>query len=131
MSMIYTNYCKPCQNLVISTAVAYDATANALNITIPNSGFKNCDKVCLLVAQEIPETTTLTALVNILIEDSTYPLVKCNCLQATACNIKQGVIYPTKVITNGLTGTFKLLIDPKCLNQNSRQILPVEVGGGA
>lgn len=129
--MIYTNNCKPCQHLVISTAVAYDTTTNSLNITIPNNGFRNCEKACLLVAQEIPETTTLNALVNIIIEESTFPLVKCNCLQATTCDIKEGVMYPTKVITNGISGSFRLLIDPKCVNKYSQQLLPVEVGGAA
>ena len=129
---MYNNTCK-CHNLVISTAVAFDAATNTLNITIPNGGFRNCEKVCLLVAQEIPAATTLTALVNILIEDSTFPLVKCCCSQATACDIREGVIYPTQVITNGISGTFKLLADPKCINKTTTRLLPIEVaaGGGA
>lgn len=132
--MSYTNSCRLCNNLVISTAVAFDATTNTLNITLPNIGFRNCEKVCILVAQEIPEATTINALVNIVIEGSTYPLVAFNCLQVTACQIKEGYVYPTRIITNQVTGSFKLLVDPKQVCQSTARLLPVEPvadGGGA
>lgn len=120
-------------NLFISTAIAFDTATDTLNITFPNAGYRNCENVNLLVAQEIPEGTTLTALVNIIIEGSTFPLTKFNCLQATASDILTGVVYPTKVITNGVTGTFKLLVDTKFLNRCSMRLLPIEpvADGGA
>lgn len=123
-----TNNCRLCHNLVISTAVAFDT--DTLTITLPNAGFRNCEKVCILIAQPIPEATTINALVEIAIEDSTYPLVAFNCLQVTACQIKEGYIYPTKVITDQVTNTFKLLVDPKCILQSTRRLLPVEADGG-
>jgi hypothetical protein len=121
-------------NLIISTAIAFDPATDTLNITLPNGGFRNCENVNLLIAQEIPAATTLTALVNIIIEGSTFPLTKINGLQVTASEILTGVVYPTKVITNGVTGTFKLIVDPKCLNRCSMRLLPIEPvadGGGA
>lgn len=122
------NNCRLCHNLVISTAVAFDT--DTLTITLPNGGFRNCEKVCILVAQPIPEATTINALVNIVIDGSTYPLVAMDCLQVTACQIKEGYVYPTKVITNQVTGTFKLLVDPKCVCQATRRLLPIEADGG-
>lgn len=127
------NVCKLCPHLVISTAVAYDATTDTLNITIPDNGYRNCEKVCIVVAQTIPVTTTRTALVNIVVGGSTFPLVKCNCSQATACEIGTRRKYYTRVSTNATSGVFKLLgnIYPCCLD--ALDILPVEdvAGGGA
>ena len=53
------NVCKLCPNLVLSTAVAFDPTTNSLDITIPNGFYTNCCKVCIVVAQAIPDSTTI------------------------------------------------------------------------
>lgn len=121
--------CKLCSNLVISTAVAYDGTTNTLNITIPNGGFRNCEKVCIVVAQTIPTTTTISALVNIVIEGSTFPLLRCNGTQATACEVRTRTRYSTIVVTDSTTGAFKLLGPsyPKC--PESLNILPITEAG--
>lgn len=104
-----TNVCKLCKNLVISTAVAFDTATNTLNITIPDRAYTNCEKVCIVVAQAIPTTTTVSALVNITVGASTFPLLKCNCAQATACEIRTRTRYATRVVTNTVSGAFKLL----------------------
>lgn len=108
--MACKNVCKLCPNLVISTAVAYDAGTDTLNITLPETiCYANCRKVCFVVAQAIPATTTRTALVNIIVGDGTFPLVKCDCSQASACEISTRTKYSTKVLTNTVSGTFRLL----------------------
>lgn len=120
------NVCKLCRNLVISTAVAYDAGTDTLNITIPDGGYRNGEKVCIVVAQAIPTTTTITALVNVVIGASTFPLLRCNCTQATACEIRTRTKYPTCVVTNTTSGAFRLLgkVYPRC--PESLDVLPVE-----
>lgn len=121
--------CKPvcslCRNLVISTAVAYDSTTNTLNITIPNRGYRNCEKVCIVVAQAIPATTTINALVYIFVEGSSFPLTKCDCSQVTACEMKTRTRYCTQVRTNTTSGVFRLLGNVCCTRPSDLDTLPV------
>lgn len=126
------NVCRLCSSLVISTAVAFDATTNTLNITIPDNGYRRCEKVCIVVAQAIPATTTRTALVNIVVGASTFPLVKCDCVQATACEISTRTRYATKVITDSVSGSFRLLGPIYCVKPDNLVTLPVtaDAGGG-
>ena len=101
--------CRICNNLAISTTVAFDAVANTLNITIPEVAYNNCDKVCIVVAQTIPTTTTISALVNIIVGTTSFPLIKCNGIQATASEIRTRTRYSTRVVTDTVTGVFRLL----------------------
>lgn len=107
--MACKNVCKLCPNLVISTAVAFDPTTNSLDVTIPSGVYANCQKVCIVVAQTIPDSTTINALVNVVINGTRFPLQKCNCTQATACEIKTRTKYSTRVFTNTVSGVFRLL----------------------
>lgn len=125
-----TNVCKLCKNLVISTAVAFDATTNTLNITIPERTYTNFDKVCIVVAQAIPATTTVGALVNIVVGASTFPLLKCNCVQATACEIRTRTRYSTRVVTDTVSGAFRLLGKVYCCPPDALEVLPVETTEG-
>lgn len=131
--MACTNVCKLCKNLVISTAVAFNAATNTLNITIPERTYENCDKVCIVVAQAIPATTTIGALVNIVVGASVFPLLKCNCVQATACEIRTRTRYSTRVVTDTVSGAFRLLGKVYCSQPDTLDILPVETAaaGGA
>lgn len=123
------NKCKPicrlCRNLVISTAVAFDAGTNTLNITIPDGTYYNGQKVCIVIAQTIPTTTTINALVNIITNGGTFPLTKCNCVQVTACEIRTRTRYSTCVSTNTVSGVFRLLGKVCCLGAETLDSLPV------
>lgn len=121
--------CKLCPKLVISTAVAYDATTNTLNITIPNNGYRNGEKICIVVAQTIPATTTINALVYIFVGASSFPLTKCDCSQVTACEIKTRTRYSTIVRTNTTSGVFRLLGRTCCTIPDNLDLLPVEEEG--
>ena len=127
------NVCRLCPNLVISESVAFDAATNTLNITIPDNGYRNCDKVCIVVAQTIPATTTINALVNIVVSGTSFPLVKFNCVQATACEIQTRTKYTTRVITTPTTGTFRLQGKIYCARPSNLLTLPIEeeAAGGA
>lgn len=111
--MACKNVCSLCKNLIISTAVNFDATTNALLINIPASTYFNGCKYCIVVAQPIPETVTRTALVFITITGSTdrYPLVDTCCQQVGACNINPRTKYSTVVQTNTTSGVFRLCQD--------------------
>ena len=129
------NVCKICKNLIISESVLFDPTTNSLDITIPNNGYRNCDIVCIVVAQTIPTSTTINALVNIVVGGTRFPLVKCNCEQAIATEIQTRTKYKTRVLTNTTTGTFRLQGNIHCARTSNLDVLPIADtttdGGGA
>lgn len=121
--MACKNVCKLCNKLIISTAVAF--TGGNLVITIPEGAYNECEKYCIVVAQTIPTTTTITAPVYIQIGTGTelYPLQKCDCAQATACSIRTRTKYSTCVVTTPTGGSFRLLGNLCCApNNNLRSI---------
>ena len=120
--MACKNVCKLCNKLIISTAVAF--TGGNLVITIPAGAYNECEKYCIVVAQSIPTTTTITAPVYIQIGTGTvlYPLQKCDCAQATACSIRTRTKYSTCVVTTPNGGSFRLLGNLCCAPNNLRAI---------
>ena len=102
--------CRLCPHLVISDAVTF--ANDTLTINIPAGAYQNGEKYCIVVAQSIPDTTTINAPVVITIGAGTtaYPLTDCNCAQATAESIHTRTRYATYVATSTTgTGTFKYL----------------------
>lgn len=101
--------CKLCDRLIISQAVTF--TAPNLIINLPAGAYQNCERYCIVVAQAIPDATTINAPVFITIGDGTelYPLNQCNGVQATASGIRTRTRYATKVATTATGGAFRLL----------------------
>lgn len=118
-----------CGRLVISQDVTF--ADDTLLINIPTGAYENGEKYCLIVAQPIPEETTIAARVAITIGDdttTTYPLVNPNCTNVGACNIRERARYATKVFTNIQDGVFKLLSPLSyscCSNCNANDSLPI------
>lgn len=112
--------CRLCNKLVISQSVTFTA-GTGLIINIPAGSYADGQKVCLVIAQRIPAETTITAPVFITIGTGTqlYPLNRCDCTQATACNLRTRTRYSTRVATSATGGTFKLLGRPCCSPDNS------------
>lgn len=105
---------------------------NALIINLPQQAYENREKYCIVVAQEIPAETTISASVVITIGDSDtqYPLVNSNCTNVSACQIKTRTRYATRVFTNIQSGVFKLLTNLNCYNcscNSGAASLPIEV----
>lgn len=126
--MACENVCKLCNKLIISDAVTYTAATNSLTIYIPAGTYYRGQKYCLVVAQAIPDTTTINALVYVSIGGDTttlYPLVRCNCTQVTACSIRTRTKYSTVVVTDSATGSFRLLGDVPCSPNSALASLPV------
>ena len=117
-----------CERLVLSQAITF--ADGVLTINIPEGVYGNEEKYCLLIAQEIPDTTTIAATVSITIGDDTtaYPLLNCNCTNVNACQIYTRKVYPVKVFTSIQDGVFKLLGNISCCGCNSRAAvaLPIE-----
>ena len=92
---------------------------------MPACAYNECEKYCIVVAQTIPTTTTITAPVYIQIGTGAvlYPLQKCDCAQATACSIRTRTKYSTCVVTTPTEGSFRLLGNLCCApNNNLRSI---------
>lgn len=122
--MACKNVCKLCDKLIISTAVTFTA-GTGLIITIPEGAYNDNCKYCIVVAQSIPATTTISAPVFIQIGTGTqlYSVNKCDCTQLTACGIRTRIKYSMCVETTPTSGTFKLLGKPCCQpNNNLRSI---------
>ena len=118
--MACKNVCRLCDKLIISTAVTFTA-GTGLVITIPSGSYTDNCKYCIVIAQSIPTTTTISAPVFIQIGTGTelYPLNKCDCTQATACAIRTRTKYSTVVETNATSGVFKLLGNLCCAPNNN------------
>jgi hypothetical protein len=118
--MACKDVCRLCDRLIISTAVTFTA-GTGLVITIPEGSYADNCKYCIVVAQAIPDATTINAPVFIQIGAGTelYPLNKCDCTQATACSIRTRTKYSTRVETNALGGVFKLLGKVCCAPNNN------------
>ena len=113
------NACSICEKLVISQSVTF--TAPNLIINLPAGAYQNCERYCIVVAQAIPEATTINAPVFITIGDGTelYPLNQCNGVQATASGIRTRTRYATKVTTTATGGAFRLLGKSCCYPTDS------------
>lgn len=118
--MACKNVCRLCDKLIISNSVTFTA-GTGLIINIPEGSYQDGCKYCIVVAQAIPTTTTISAPVFISIGDGTvlYPLNKCDCTQATACSIRTRTKYSTRVETTPTGGIFKLLGNVCCAPNNN------------
>jgi hypothetical protein len=118
---------KLCNNLIISnsiTVVTIDGT-DTLLIDIPSSTYRQGEVFCIVTAQSIPTTATVTMPVAISIGGDTtniYPLV-CSktCLQAVACQVNARRKYKVVVSTNTSSGVFKAIYG---LNSYCAELLP-------
>lgn len=89
-------------------------------INIPAGAYNNGEKYCIIVAQAIPNATTISSNVVITIGTGTvqYPLTTRNCRQVTACGIRTRTRYSVCVVTNATGGTFRMLGEPCCAPDN-------------
>lgn len=132
--MACQNVCRLCRHLVISTAVAF--TDGNLVITLPENTFYDGEKVCIVIAQTIPQETTINAPVVIQIGDGTelYPLTNRCCAQVSACGVRTRTKYATQVVTSSVGATFRMLGNPMCSPNYSLQSIngdaPVTSTGG-
>lgn len=134
--MRYCGYVeKLCDRLVISEAVTFaDGT---LTVDLPAGSYANGCQYCVVIAQAIPDTTTITAPVVFTIGGGTevYPLVNSCCAPVTACGIRTRTKYAVRVATTATGGNFKMLGRPCCSPSYNLAAIdgtaPTEGGGTA
>ena len=133
MSNCIKNDCSLCKNLVISTSVTVVAIdgVDTLVIDIPAGGcYCNGNKVCLVIAQTIPDTATINMPVAISIGGDTtvvYPILRCDCVQATACQFRTRKKYPFRIKTNATSAVFRSLGGLSCCPTYQLDAIPAPV----
>lgn len=137
MSNCIRKNCSICKNLVISTSVTVitiDGT-DTLVIDIPAGFYPNCRRVCLVVAQAIPTTATITMPVAISIGGDTtsavYPIVNCDCTQVTACAIRTRTKYGLRINTTATSAVFKTLNKLTCYPEDTLAVIPAPAAAAA
>lgn len=119
--MACNNICKLCSRLVISQSISF--TGGNLVVNIPAGSYNNCEKYCIVLAQSIPTTTTISAPVVFTIGDGTeqYALVNKCCKPVSATSVRTRTRYSTVVETTSTTAIFKMLGKPCCQPNNDLQ----------
>ena len=120
--------CKLCDKFILSQTITFDGTSLVVNL--PANAYSNGCKYCIVLAQAIPEATTINAPVVFTIGTGTteYPFVNCDCTPIYASQVRTRRIYATRVNTAVNDGVFKY-IGKCCLPSNATtlvQSIPVE-----
>lgn len=113
--------CRLCNRLVLSQSVTFDGTSLVVNL--PEGSYNDGCRYCVVVAQSIPTTVTINAPVVFTIGAGTvqYPVTRCDCSPATACNIHTRTRYAVRVETSATSGVFRLLGRSCCGCDNNLQ----------
>lgn len=101
--------CQLCNKFVLSQTVTFNGTSLVINL--PAGAYGNCCKYCVVIAQAIPDGTTITAPVVFTIgEDTTqYPFVNCDCTPVYASQVRTRRLYSVRVNTAVGAGVFKYI----------------------
>lgn len=115
--------CQLCPRIVLAQAITF-ADGNLI-INLPAGSYCDGQEYCLVTARALPAEATIFAPVYVTIGEGTqlYPLVRCNCSQATASNIRTRTKYPVRVATDATGGSFRLLRRIHCGPSNDRVAL--------
>lgn len=118
------NSCTECQRKVFSDSVSIVTIddVDTLVIDVPSQTFNNCQCGCIVLIQNIPDTTTIATPVAISIGGDTttvYPVLNKCCNQITACALRTRRRYPFVVSTTSTGGVFKILRNLSCSPNNN------------
>ena len=124
--------CKLCSRSIISQSITFNGTS--LVVDLPNDNYGNKQKYCIILAQSIPDETTINAPVVFTIGTGTvqYPFVNNDCTPILASQVRTRRVYRTKVNTGVNDGVFKYVGDC-CLPSNSTTVvdsIPVDEAEG-
>lgn len=124
--------CKLCSRSIISQSITFNGTS--LIVNLPNDNYGNKQKYCIILAQSIPDETTINAPVVFTIGTGTvqYPFVNNDCTPILASQVRTRRVYRTKVNTGVNDGVFKYVGDC-CLPSNSTTVvdsIPVDEAEG-
>lgn len=120
--------CRLCDKFILSQSITFDGTNLIVNLPIGSYG--NGCKYCIVLAQAIPDETTINAPVVFTIgtDTTTYPFLNKDCTPIYASQVRTRRLYSTRVNTAIETGVFKY-IGKCCLPNNATTVarsLPIE-----
>ena len=115
------NNCKLCRKIVLSQNITFNGTSLVVNL--PENSYGNCQNYCIILAQSIPDTTTINAPVVFSIGTGTveYPFVNCDCTPIYASQVRTRHKYKVRVNTAVNDGVFKYIGDC-CLPSNATTV---------
>lgn len=115
------NNCKLCRKIVLSQNITFNGTSLVVNL--PENSYGNCCTYCIILAQSIPDTTTINAPVVFSIGTGTveYPFVNCDCTPIYASQVRTRHKYKVRVNTAVNDGVFKYIGDC-CLPNNATTV---------
>ncbi len=130
MSNCINSNCKLCRKIVLSQSITFDAGTNTLIVDLPAQSYGNNCTYCIILAQPIPDTATITAQVVFTIggvTTTTYPFLNCDCTPILASQVRTRTRYKTRVSTAVGTGVFKYIGDCKlpCKDSVNAQSIPL------
>ena len=130
MSNCINSNCKLCRKIVLSQAITFNAGTNTLIVDLPAQSYGNNCTYCIILAQPIPDTTTINAQVVFTIggvTTTTYPFLNCDCTPILANQVRTRTRYKTRVSTAVGTGVFKYIGDCKlpCKASVNAQSIPL------
>lgn len=117
--MACKNVCSLCPRIRISQSITF--AGGNLVVNLPAGSYANGSKICVILAQTIPKTTTISAPVVFTIGTGTqqYQLVNRCCKPVTACGLRTRTRYSIVVETTTTTAIFKMLGSPCCQPNNN------------
>lgn len=104
-----TNGCRLCDRIRISQSVTFaDST---LVVNLPAGSYNDDEKYCVVIAQDIPSTATISAPVVFTIGEGTvqYPVIKRDGTPLTASGIRTRTTYPCVCDTTATSAVFRIL----------------------
>lgn len=106
--------CRACERLVLTDGIVFNGTSLVINL--PADSYHDCQRYCILIADEIPATTTRGAPVVFTIGGGTvlYPFNDCCGVQMTQESISEKYRYMVKVKTTATSGSFMWLGKGAC-----------------
>ena len=124
--------CKLCNRFILSQSITF--TDDTLVINLPAGSYGNYEKYCIVLAQTIPDTTTINAPVVFTIGDdttTTYAFVNSNCVPIYASQVRTRRVYSTRVNTAVNTGVFKYIGRQALPCNATTTITSIPAGGDA
>lgn len=100
--------CKLCPKFILSSSITF--TGGNLVVNLPANTYGNCQEYCIVLAQSLPDETTINAPVVFTIgtdTTTTYPFLNCNCSPILASQVRTRRVYKVCVSTSVNTGAFK------------------------
>ena len=111
--------CNECPKMIYVNTVTF--AGGVLTLNFRAGSYRDGERFCFVITENIPDETTINAPVVITIGDGTveYPLNDRCCAQLTAAALRTRTRYATRVNTTPTGGSFNLIGKACCTPDNS------------